>query len=131
MPIIRTTFWGALLGGLMSLCGCGTSPEVTDGETPAATVVSEIEVSGFDADGEPVIRKLSDGSLQIQFEAMPPFFAEDAGIEEQFDDFQAKLETAAGVAVAQEDRELFVVAAPEEDTAQRIKTWLESYPKPE
>lgn len=92
-------------------------------------VVSEIKVSGFDPDGEPVIQKMSDGSLQIQFEAMPPFFAEDAGTEEDFEDFPARLEEAAGVGVTQDDRELFIVASPEPNTAERIKTWLESYPK--
>lgn len=92
-------------------------------------MISEITVSGFDPDGEPVIRSMSDGSLEIHFEAMPPFFADDAGIEAQFDDFRAKIETAAGCAVLQDDRELFIIKSPNAETAQTIKQWLETYPK--
>src|SRR5690349_366062 len=54
------------------------------------TLVESIPVKGFDPDGEPVIKKWSDGTLQIHFEAMPPFFAEDQGTERQFDNFEGK-----------------------------------------
>jgi hypothetical protein len=93
-------------------------------------IVNEVLVSGFDPDGEPVVRTMADGSLQIHFEAMPPFFAEDAGIEAEFDDFRAKIESATGCKVLQDDRELFIIQAPREDTALTLQKWLESYPKP-
>ena len=101
-------------------------------------VVAESAISGFDPDGEPVIRLMSDGSLQIQFEAMPPFFAEDAGTEAEFDDFRAKMEAAIGCPVVQDDRELFIINStdgdavkrPDGDAVKRIERWLQTYPKP-
>ena len=95
-----------------------------------ATIVTESTMSGFDEDGEPVIRSMSDGSLQIHFQAMPPFFAEDAGIGAQFDDFRARIEAVAGCPVDQDDRELFIIKSPGADTATKIKAWLENYTKP-
>jgi hypothetical protein len=89
--------------------------------------MEEVSVSGFDADGEPVIRKHSDGSLWIHFEAMPPFFAEEDGTEAEFEDFESKLQEALGVRVRREDREVFVIANPGPDTAARAKAWLEGY----
>ena len=114
----------------MSLCGCGPSTSAPEPNGGSPSILSESKVSGFDPDGEPVIRSMSDGSLQIHFDAMPPYFAEDAGIEADFDNFRAKIEAAAGCVVLQDDRELFIIKSPNADTAETLKQWLETYPKP-
>jgi hypothetical protein len=91
------------------------------------TLVEEIAVSGFDPDGEPVIKKWSDGSMWIHFEAMPPFFAEEDGTEAAFETFETQIQDAIGVPVIREDREVFVIPNPQPDTAAKAKAWLESY----
>lgn len=89
----------------------------------------EWAVAGFDPDGEPIIRQLDDGTLRIHFEAMPPFFAEDDGTEVDFENFEITMQTALGVTVRREDREVFVIDHPEADTANKAQAWLESFRK--
>lgn len=93
-------------------------------------IVSEKEINGFDPDGEPVIQTLADGSLQIVFEAMPPFFSEDAGTEHEFEKFENQMAQSLGVEVTREDRELFVISSPASDTLEKAIRWLENFPKP-
>ena len=117
----KKTFIGAVIASLFSLCGCGQRWSL-----PAAhdepTLTEEIKVTGFDADGEPVIKKWSNGSLWIHFEAMPPFFAEDKGTESEFAKFETKVQDALGVPVVREDRDVFVIQNPTPDTAEKAKT---------
>lgn len=103
------------------------SQEVPDPDQP--TLIEEITVNGFDPDGEPVIKKWSNGSLWIQFEAMPPFFAKDEGTENDFEEFETKIQDSLGVTVHRDDREVFVIKRPKPDTAEKVKAWLEAYRK--
>lgn len=128
MSTRKKTLFGSIIASILSLCGCRQDPP-----PPAVqfepTLVEEIKVTGFDADGEPIIRKWSDGSLWIHFEAMPPFFAEDNGTESEFDSFELKIQDAIGVPVLREDREVFVIKNPAADTVQKTKSWLEGFRK--
>lgn len=121
-----------LLFSLMALAGCrNESPAKTTKTQPAETedptVVKTIPVSGFDPDGEPEIRVMSDGALMVVFEFMPPSYAEDE--EEKFADFEKQLQLAIGVPVSREDREFFLIRNPQDDTSEKIKSFLESYRK--
>ncbi len=116
-----------LVSTVLALCGCGSSEAVQKGSLAEPTIVEEISIIGFDPDGEPVIKKWSDGTIWIQFEAMPPFYAEGKGIDAEFEHFDAKLQRALGVPVSWEDREVFIVKKPTEDTVKKAKQWLESY----
>ena len=127
MPDRKKTWLGSFMASLLSLCGCGQPAAPTNDGTKAPTLVEEIAVDGFDPDGEPVIRKWSDGSLSIHFEAMPPFFAEDDGTEGDFEDFDRTMEDALGVSVDRDDREVFMIRSPAPDTIERAKAWLEGY----
>lgn len=113
-----------ILASLLIACGCG-QPDVPMNENP--TLIDEIAVHGFDHDGEPVIKRWSDGTLWIHFEAMPPFFAEDDGTEQDFEHFETKLQDALRVTVRRDDREVFVIDRPNPDTAEKAKAWLEAY----
>jgi hypothetical protein len=88
------------------------------------TILNTIAVSGFDPDGEPEIRLMSDGSLLVVFEFMPPSFADD---DEEFDDFDKQLENAVGAIVAWEDREVFRIRVPAKDTAEKVRAFLENF----
>jgi hypothetical protein len=77
-----------------------------------------IPLSGFDSDGEPVIRLMSDGSLYLVFNFMPPTWAE--ADPEAFGAFDKKLQKAIGLPVIWEDREFFPVKQPAEDTVDQI-----------
>ena len=59
------------------------------------------------------------------------FFAEDEGTEAVFENFEVKIQQALGVPVRRDDREVFVIAKPEPDTAEKAKAWLEAYRKKE
>ena len=121
------TLIGSIIASMLSLCGCGrnTSPPAHD----EPVLIEQIKVTGFDADGEPIIKKWSDGSLWIHFEAMPPFFAEDNGTESDFGTFELKVQDALGVPVVRDDREVFVIWNPTPDTAEKARSWLENFHK--
>ena len=123
----KKTLIGSLIASILWLCGCGQTAAPPPQGSPEPTLIEEISVSGFDSDGEPVVKKWSDGSIWIQFEAMPPFFAEDNGTEAEFDNFETKIQEALGVRVRRDDREVFVITDPKPDTAAKAKAWLEAY----
>ncbi len=87
--------------------------------------VEIVTVTGFDPEGEPQVRILSDGSLRVVFEFMPPSWAEDAP--NRFNDFDRQLADAVEVPVVWEDREVFLIVQPAPDTVERIRRFLESY----
>ena len=91
------------------------------------TVVNTITVSGFDPEGEPEIRQMSDGTLKVVFNFMPPSYAEDE--EAKYADFEKLLEQAVGVPVLREDREFFLIQNPQSDTSDKVKAFLEGYRK--
>lgn len=91
----------------------------------AREVIKTIPVSGFDPEGEPEIRQMSDGSLHVVFNFMPPSFAEDD--ESKFVDFDKQLEKAIGVPVLWDDREVFVIRKPARDTVGKIVRFLDGY----
>jgi hypothetical protein len=90
-------------------------------------LIEEIEITGFDPDGEPVIQRWADGAIVILFNAMPPFFAEDGGTEAEFENFETTIGFVLGVDVLRDDREVFVIQMPREDTIAKAKAWLENY----
>ena len=118
---------GGLLASILALLGCGQSASSPSHDPSEPTLIEEVSVSGFDPDGEPVIKKWSDGSMWIHFAAMPPFFAEDYGTEADFENFDTEIQEAIGVPVRRDDREVFVIMNPKQDTAGVAKAWLESY----
>jgi len=125
----KKTLIGSLIASTLSIFGCGKPAASPKQAAPEPTVIEQISVSGFDPDGEPVIKKWSDGSIWIHFEAMPPFFAEDDGTASDFANFEVKIQQALGVPVRRDDREVFVIVSPEPDTAEKAKAWLEAYRK--
>jgi len=92
-------------------------------------IQEEIELTGFDPKGEPVIRIMTDGSLLIVFNFMPPSFVPDGQELElgPFADFDKQLERATGMPVVWDDREVFVIQQPKPDTVKRIRKFLDSY----
>jgi hypothetical protein len=115
---------------MLIVAGCGAEQPArpTAKETVPATqvtVLKKISVSGFDPDGEPEIREMSDGTLIVMFNFMPPSFAEDK--EEEFADFDKQLEKALGVPVQREDRERFLIRNPAKDSAEKARVFLEGY----
>jgi hypothetical protein len=86
-----------------------------------------IELTGFDPKGEPIIRIMADGSLLLVFNFMPPSFVPDGEGLGPFADFDKQLERAVGVPVVWDDREVFVIQQPKQDTVERIRKFIESY----
>ena len=127
MPQHKKTVLGSLIASVLSILGCSQSATPPNDVSNAPKLVATISVKGFDSNGEPVIKKWSDGTIGIHFEAMPPFFAEDNGTEEEFENFESKLEEVLGVVVHRDDREVFLIKEPNPDTAEKAKAWLEVY----
>ncbi len=86
-----------------------------------------ITLSGFDPEGEPEIRVMSDGSLNLVFNFMPPSDSEDPDDLGQFEDFDKQLEAAIGVPVLLDDREVFVVSSPKADTVEKLDHFIKTY----
>lgn len=129
MSTRKKTFIGSIVASLLSLCGCGQDQPPPPAAQDDPTLIEEIAITGFDADGEPIIKRWSDGSLWIHFEAMPPFFAEDNGTESEFEAFERNVQDAIGVPVVREDREVFVIQNPMPGTVEKAKAWLEGFHK--
>lgn len=127
----KKTRIGSLIASAVSIFGCGKPAASPKQAAPEPILIEEISVVGFDHEGEPIIKKWSDGSIWIHFEAMPPFFSEDEGTEADFENFEAKIQQTLGVPVRRDDREVFVITNPKPNTAEEAKAWLEFYRKRE
>ncbi len=95
-----------------------------------AALVETIRLSGFDAASEPVIRRFTDGSLQVVLGFMPPSFVKDEGgwVDlGRYWKFDEEMARAIGTAVVWEDRELFSIEHPREDTVERLREFLAAY----
>ena len=89
----------------------------------------EIPLSGFDPKGEPVIRIMADGSLYVVFNLMPPSDVVDEDGMGPFENFDKQLGIALGVPVEWEDRERLLIRQPGLDTIERVRQFIESYPR--
>jgi hypothetical protein len=91
--------------------------------------VEVIPLPGFDPCGDPVLRRMPDGSLWLVFNFMPPSWLPE---EEYADlghcqDFDRQLEQAIGVPVLWDDREFFLIQQPREDTISAIRMFLAAF----
>ena len=91
-------------------------------------VQEKIAIRGFDKDGEPEIRIMTDGSLVLVFNFMPPSGSvnENAGLG-RFEGFDKYLEKELIVSVQWTDREIFYIKNPNSDTAEKLRYILENY----
>ncbi len=89
-------------------------------------VTETIEMSGFDPAGEPEIRVMAEGGLQVFFNFMPPSHDDD---EAKYEDLDEQMSVALGVEVEQEDREVFIIAEPRPDTIKRLCAFIADYHK--
>jgi hypothetical protein len=93
-------------------------------------VRSTTALGGFDPEAEPIVREMRDGSLLLVFGFLPPLVAEtDASKARRFDldRFGDEIAKALDVPVTQDDREVFVIQKPEEDTVEKVRHFLASY----
>jgi hypothetical protein len=86
-----------------------------------------ILLQGFDAQGEPEIRRMNDGSLNVVFNFMPPSDAQDGKPAARYDHFDKQMAAAIGLPVVWEDREVFVVQNPNEETLKKLTAFIEGY----
>lgn len=93
-----------------------------------AQVLRTVQLAGFDVGGEPSIRVMSDESLEVWFQFMPPSDVEDDrdGLG-GFATFDQEMSAAAGVPVVWEDREFFRIESAPPGTLERVQTFIEGY----
>ena len=120
----RTTFQSILFGP------SGTPQTVNNGRLPGWStiydVVKIIPITGFDSAGEPEIRLMNEGSIELAFNFMPPSWGE--SLTEVFDTFDKKLGAAIGEwNVEWQDREFFRITHPEPETVDLIVKYLQSF----
>jgi hypothetical protein len=94
-----------------------------------AEVLRTVPLHGFDPGGEPNIRVMSDGSLEVWFEFMPPSDMERGGPSYlgEFEAFDQEMAAAVGVPVVWEDREFFRIEDAPPSTLERVKGFIEGY----
>jgi uncharacterized membrane protein required for colicin V production len=106
--------------------------DIKGGMQMQSRVVQTIPLSGFDPKGEPEIRVWNDGSLQIVFNFMPPSFVPDEENQDEeglgpFKGFDKEIEVAVGTPVMWEDREVFRIQRPLNDTVERLRRFIEQH----
>jgi hypothetical protein len=85
---------------------------------------------GFEPEAEPIVREMRDGSLLLIFGFMPPLVTEsDPAKSQRFEltTFGTQVAEAASVPVAWDDRDVFVIPKPQNDTVERIGHFLASF----
>jgi hypothetical protein len=94
-----------------------------------AEIIRTITVAGFDPASEPSIHVMSDGSLEVWFEFMPPSDVPDEERDDlgRFAQFDQEMAQATGVPVVWEDREFFRIGAPASDTLERVQAFIAGY----
>lgn len=94
-----------------------------------AEVLRTVQLTGFDPGGEPSIRVMSDGSLEVCFEFMPPSDVEQSGRSGLGDyaTFDQELGAAVGARVVWEDREFFRIEDSLPVTLERAQAFIEGY----
>lgn len=93
-------------------------------------VRATVTLAGFEPGAEPVLREMRDGSLLLVFAFIPPRVTVGQPAKaRRFDlnTFGTEVERAAGVPLAWDDKEVFVVQRPRSDTVERIRGFLNSY----
>lgn len=91
-------------------------------------IKEKIQISGFEKNGEPEIRVMTDGSLVLVFNLMPPSNMKETDDDlGEFKDFDKFLSEKLGVEVEWVDREIFYIKSPKKGTTQDIKNILENY----
>lgn len=96
-------------------------------------VVETIALHGFEQapTNDPEVRRMSDGSLFVVFNCMPPCFtADDADgppVLGKYSQFDREMQEAVGVDVNWEDREFFRIRNPKPDTMSRLQDFVAGY----
>lgn len=104
-----------------------TSTDVI-GTFSEANVVKKYNIKGFDKKGEPTIEEYNSGALRIVFEFMPPFNkGDDQSDLEVFEVFDEKLAEITGCEIIWDDREIFLINSPHDDTIIKISTFLSNF----
>ena len=87
-----------------------------------------ISINGFDSDGEPEITVQEDGSIELVFSFMPPLNGkEEQGNSEYWDTFEDVLSKELAIEVIRDDREVFLIQNPNNDTINKLTNFLENY----
>src|SRR5436190_18745977 len=94
-----------------------------------ADVLRTLNFAGFDPESEPTVQEMSDGSIEVWFECMPPSDVERAGPYGlgAFADMDQDMAAALGIPVVWEDRELFRIESAPPGTLERVHAFLETY----
>ena len=115
---------------LIALVGCSKGNSALSAEKQSETLQQEVKIiplSGFDPGGEPEIRVMSDGSLNLVFNFMPPSDSKNREELGSYEDFDKQIEAAVGVKVFWEDREFFVISSPKPETITKLSAFISSY----
>ena len=93
------------------------------------TIIKQVEeifhIEGFDANGEPLIYKMKDGTIRVVFFELPIRGSEIFDLDEFSDNFIKTVECG----IIHDDREVFYIQNPVQNTANSIKEFLTNYRK--
>lgn len=123
----RRTFLGACAAtaSLAVLVGCDSGrPDAVE----PATETESVELVGFDPGQEPVLRTMSDGTMEVRFNRLPPNAASGDGAPiGAYGEVDRDLAEAIGTEVEWPERRMLLIPNPADDTADRVKTFFETY----
>ena len=124
----RPAAFAALLAGLIAAgCGKREAPLLPPPVIVPPEILSTEPVAGFDEAGEPTLQRCADGSLRVRFAQMPPSHAPgEAGLI-AYQDMDRAMTAAIGTPAEWLPPDVLVIAAPAEDTAERVAAFLKTY----
>jgi hypothetical protein len=144
----RSSLLASVLPALTIACAVAASPAGTrapedtapgdaaggaNATTGELDVVETTALHGFELapTNDPEVRRMSDGSLFVVFNCMPPCFtADDADGPPalgKYSQFDQEMREAVGVDVNWEDREFFRIRNPKPDTMSRLQDFVAGY----
>ena len=97
-------------------------------QTPISQIKNTHHVKGFDATGEPIIYEMNDGTLRVVFSQLPPTNPR-GGRKLNLDKLSFEFTFKIGCGITHDDREVFHVPNPNENTVKEIMTYLSEYRK--
>lgn len=95
-------------------------------KTEVTGIDKVLGVNGFDAEGEPLIYTMNDGTIRVVFFNMPPFSSKN-GSKMDLDKFSKEFIATVRSGVSHDDREIFHVPNPDKNTEYKIKQFIEAY----
>ena len=92
-------------------------------ELAPTKIINTTSITGFDDNGEPLIYEMDDNSIRVVFSSLPPKSKPAFDL----DEFSKQLVSAIQCGITHDDREIFHIPKPDQNTVNAVKRFIEDY----